>query len=160
MIFVPLSKVPLGSLSESGNGNASGIFNFQETSATVSVSPSLGLLLNVIFRRTATILSTATAVRAGFCADNFRVSLHSYLITLVPGPRNTLLRAYSLTNTALNNQAQLYAYVDVFQYFAILCAVCVPLAFLFKKPSRVLRERHSRASIERLRGPDGERHPS
>ena len=48
--------------------------------------------------------------------------------------RHALLRAYSITNSTLNSQAQLWAYVDVLRYFASLGAVCVPFAFLLKKP--------------------------
>jgi DHA2 family multidrug resistance protein len=44
------------------------------------------------------------------------------------------LRALSLTNTSLNHQAQLWAYVDDFRYLALLCAASAPFAFLLKKP--------------------------
>jgi DHA2 family multidrug resistance protein len=134
MIFVPLSKVTLGTLSESETGNASGIFNFLR-----NVGGSVGI-------------SVAGAVAQRHLQTHRNDLVHSYsgaswllrrqLQGLTaqlshhagPGSRNTMLRAYSLTNSTLNSQAQLYAYVDVFQYFAILCAICVPLAFLFRKP--------------------------
>ena len=49
-------------------------------------------------------------------------------------PRRAMLRALSLTNSTLNIQAQLWAYVDVLRYFALTCAICIPIAFLLKKP--------------------------
>ena len=49
------------------------------------------------------------------------------------GPHKALLRAFAITQQSLNNQAQLWAYVDDFRYLAALCALCVPAAFLLKK---------------------------
>src|ERR1700761_9354896 len=51
------------------------------------------------------------------------------------GPRRALLRAFSLTQSSLDHQAQLWAYVDDFRYLALLCALCIPVAFIFKKPA-------------------------
>ena len=47
-----------------------------------------------------------------------------------------MLRAFSLTDTSLNHQAQLWAYVDDFRYIALLCAICIPSAFLLKKAAK------------------------
>jgi hypothetical protein len=49
------------------------------------------------------------------------------------GPHVSVLRAFALTNRALNAQAQVYAYVDVLRYFGFLSLCCIPLAFLLKK---------------------------
>jgi hypothetical protein len=51
------------------------------------------------------------------------------------GPWIASLRAYALTNSALDKQAQLWAYVDVFRYIALMLVLCVPLSFILKKPS-------------------------
>jgi DHA2 family multidrug resistance protein len=50
------------------------------------------------------------------------------------GPKQALLRAYALIQKGLDSQAQLWAYVDDFRYLALLCALCIPIAFFFKKP--------------------------
>ena len=50
------------------------------------------------------------------------------------GPVKAGLHALSLTQKGFNNQAQLWAYVDDFRYLALLCAACIPLAFLLKRP--------------------------
>jgi DHA2 family multidrug resistance protein len=57
-----------------------------------------------------------------------RMSVHA-------GPRVSHLRALTITSNDLNSQAQFWAYVDVFRYLALLCAICIPLAFFLKKPS-------------------------
>ena len=51
------------------------------------------------------------------------------------GPHVSALRALDVTSNSLNSQAQFWAYVDVFRYLALMCAVCIPVAFLLKKPS-------------------------
>ena len=50
--------------------------------------------------------------------------------------RTATLRAFSVTNTAVNAQAQVYAYVDVLRYFGFLCLFCAPFAFFLKKPPK------------------------
>jgi DHA2 family multidrug resistance protein len=51
------------------------------------------------------------------------------------GPHRAFLRVWSITQTGLDRQAQLFAYVDVFRYLALALAFCAPLAFLLKKTS-------------------------
>jgi DHA2 family multidrug resistance protein len=50
------------------------------------------------------------------------------------GPRIASLRAYSLIQSGINAQSQLWAYVDDFRYLALLCAICIPFAFFLKRP--------------------------
>jgi hypothetical protein len=38
-----------------------------------------------------------------------------------------------LLQIGLDNQAQLWAYLDVFRHLAVVCAVAVPIAFVMKK---------------------------
>jgi DHA2 family multidrug resistance protein len=47
-----------------------------------------------------------------------------------------MLRAFSITQSSLDHQAQLWAYVDVFRYLALLCVVCAPAAFLLRRPPK------------------------
>jgi DHA2 family multidrug resistance protein len=51
------------------------------------------------------------------------------------GPHLSRLRAIALTNSAVDSQAQVFAYGDVLRYFGFLCLFCMPLAFLLKKPN-------------------------
>jgi hypothetical protein len=52
------------------------------------------------------------------------------------GPRQAMLRAFFIMQSSLDHQAELWAYVDVFRYLALLCALCIPAAFLLKRPKR------------------------
>ena len=132
MIFVPLSKVALGTVTKGGTGNASGIFNFLR-----NVGGSIGIsAANTIAQRH--LQSHRNDNVHWYTGSSWL--LHRQLTQLTSvmsqhaGPRRAMLRAESITNTALNSQAQLWAYVDVLRYFALLCAICVPFSFLLKKP--------------------------
>ncbi len=133
MIFVPLSKVALATVGKQGTGNASGIFNFLR-----NVGGSIGIsAANTIAQRhlqahrndlVRTYTGASWVLRKQLFLLSNRLSAHAG-----PGPFNNMLRGFALTSTALNAQAQVYAYVDVLRYFGFLCILCAPFAFLLKK---------------------------
>ena len=45
-------------------------------------------------------------------------------------------QAYGLSYQTLLQQASLASYVDQFRLLVIVCLLCVPLVFLFKRPNR------------------------
>jgi len=49
------------------------------------------------------------------------------------GPRQAMQRAYALIQSGLNQQSILYSYVDDLRYMALVCFLCIPLVFLFKR---------------------------
>jgi hypothetical protein len=57
-------------------------------------------------------------------------------LRLHAGPAKSALRAMSLVENQLNHQAQLWAYVDVFRYMAVLSAFCIPVSFHLAKARR------------------------
>ncbi len=134
LCFEPLSQAALGTLPKSDVGNGSGIFNFlRNIGGGVGISMMNTVALrhlqthrndlvhsftqgNFLFQRQITSLTTQMAAHAG--------------------PRRALLRAYEITSTTLNNQAQLYAYVDDFRYLAIIAFLCAPVCFFLAKPKK------------------------
>jgi DHA2 family multidrug resistance protein len=132
MVFVPLSSVALGTIGKAQVGNASGIFNFlRNVGGSVGISAA-----NTIAQRHLQthrndnvhwISGASWIVRRQLGLLGQQMRLHA-------GPHISGLRALSLTNTSLNHQAQLWAYVDDFRYLALLCAASAPFAFLLKKP--------------------------
>ncbi len=131
MIFVPLTKIALGTIPKSETGNASGIFNFLR-----NVGGSIGIsVANTISQR-------HTQAHRYELLHNFSGSswlLNRQLSGLTAnmarhaGPRVATLRAYELTSNTLTSQAAAYAYVDVLRYFGFVCIACAPLAFFLKK---------------------------
>lgn len=133
MTFVPLSNVALGTLSQDQVGNASGIFNFLRNiggSAGISAANTIAQRHLQTHRNDMVhwLSGASWLMRRQIQMLTMQMHLHA-------GPKVAMLRAFSLTETALDNQAQLYAYVDAFRYLSICCAICVPLALLFKKAS-------------------------
>ncbi len=136
MIFVPLNKVALGTIGKKGTGNASGIFNFLR-----NIGGSIGIsVANTVAQRhlqshrnefVRHFSGASWLVRRQLSTLEGRLAQHAGR-----SGHTAALRALSITNSSLNAQAQVYAYVDVFRYFALLCFVCVPFAFLFVKPAQ------------------------
>ncbi len=132
MVFVPLSKVALGTLSEKQSGIGSGVFNFMR-----NVGGSVGIsAANTISQRHAQ--SHRNDLVHWFSGANWiyqrAIELRTQQMLQHAGSRIAGLRALSLTNASLNNESQLWAYVDVFRYMTLILAICVPGAFLLKKP--------------------------
>jgi DHA2 family multidrug resistance protein len=133
MVFVPLSNVALGTIPKDQVGNASGIFNFLR-----NVGGSIGIsAANTIAQRHAQSHRNENVhwLSGGSWVFRRQLQMLTDQMSLHAGPRRALLRAYALTQRILDNQSQLWAYVDDFRYLALLCALCVPMAFFFKKPS-------------------------
>jgi DHA2 family multidrug resistance protein len=134
MIFVPLSKVALGTVGNGETGNASGIFNFlRNVGGSIGISAANTIAERHLQAHRADIVHSYTGsswlLRRQLTLLVSRLSGHAG-----PGARDNLLRAFALTNKTLDAQAQAYAYVDVLRYFGMLCFFCVPFAFLLKKP--------------------------
>jgi MFS transporter, DHA2 family, multidrug resistance protein len=133
MVFIPLSTVALGTIPKDQVGNASGIFNLMR-----NVGGSVGIsAANAIAQRH---LQTHRNENVHWFSGASWI-LHRSLGVLLEkmqahaGPHRSMLRAFSLLQTGLNNQSQLWAYVDDFRYIAFLCALCIPAAFLLRKAS-------------------------
>jgi MFS transporter, DHA2 family, multidrug resistance protein len=134
MVFIPLSSLALGTVPQDQVGNASGIFNFLR-----NIGGSIGIsAANTIAQRH---LQTHRSENIHWLSGaswvlQHQLQLLSQQMRLHAGPVRALLRAFSLTDRALNNQAQLWAYVDDFRYLALMCAICVPLAFFLKRAAK------------------------
>jgi DHA2 family multidrug resistance protein len=132
MIFVPLSKVALGTLPPGQTGNASGLFNFlRNIGGSVGISAA-----NTIAQRHLQSHRNDLVHWYSGASTVFQQTLRKLtaIMQLHAGPRRAILRAYRLADNGLNHQAQIYAYVDDFRYLALLCLICIPLAFFFKRP--------------------------
>ena len=136
MIFIPLSKMALATIGKAGTGNASGIYNFLRnvggssgiSVANTSAQRHLQAHRNDIIKN---ITGASWLLRRQLQSLTTKLSPHAGL-----SGHTATLRAFSLTNTAVNNQAQLYAYVDVLRYFAFLSLICIPFVFLLQKPPK------------------------
>lgn len=133
MTFVPLSNVALGTMSQDQVGNASGIFNFVRN---IGGSVGISAANTIAQRHWQTHRNELVHWMSG---ANWIVQRELHMLTqqmqLHAGPKVAVLRAMSITQSGLDKQSQLYAYVDDFRYLAFVCAICVPIAFFFKRAS-------------------------
>jgi DHA2 family multidrug resistance protein len=132
LVFVPLSNVALGTMQQDQVGNASGIFNFlRNVGGSVGISAA-----NTIAQRHAQTHRSENVHWLSGASWLMRRQLQALTAQMHhhAGPKRAALRALSLTQNGLDSQAQLWAYVDDFRYLALVCALCVPMAFFFKKP--------------------------
>ena len=131
MVFVPLSKVALGTLSEKQAGIGSGVFNFMR-----NVGGSVGIsAANTISQRHSQShrFELLHWLSGGNWIYQRTIQLQTARMAEHAGPRVANLRAITLTSMSLTREAQLWAYVDVFRYMLPVLAICVPGAFLLKK---------------------------
>jgi len=134
MVFIPLSNISLGTVPQNEVGNASGIFNFlRNIGGSVGISAA-----NTIAQRHLQTHRNDNVHWLSGSSWAVQLALHKLLLRMQmhAGPRRSLLRSLSLINNDLNHQAQLWAYVDDFRYIALLCALCLPSAFLLKKAAK------------------------
>ena len=131
LVFVPLSGIALGTLPQEQIGNASGIYNLLR-----NLGGSIGIAVaNTLTQRhlqthrnemVRSLSGASLALRQQLAHLTMLMRLHA-------GPEKANLRAAALIQRSLDNQAQLWAYVDVFRYLAILSLLCIPMAFILKK---------------------------
>ena len=131
MIFVPLTKIALGTIAKSETGNASGIFNFLR-----NIGGSIGIsVANTISQRHTQ--AHRYELLHSFSGSSWLLRRQLGDLTQAmarhAGPRVAGLRALQITSNSLTSQASAYAYVDVLRDFGFLCIACAPLAFFLKK---------------------------
>ncbi len=132
LCFVPLSQAALGTLPKSEVGNGSGIFNFlRNVGGSVGISWMNTIALRHLQSHRFELVHSFSRANPLF---QRQISIYTQRMATHVGPRLAMLRAYALSSMGLNNQAQLYAYVDDFLYLALVGFLCVPFAFLLKKP--------------------------
>jgi MFS transporter, DHA2 family, multidrug resistance protein len=131
LIFVPLAGLALGDLPQKELGNASGLFNLLR-----NLGGSIGIAAANTLSQRRWQVHRNEMVHLLSGANVFLYNELQRLTTLMrmhAGPLKAMLRAMALIQRTLDNQAQLWAYVDIFRYMAFVCAICVPITFVMKK---------------------------
>jgi DHA2 family multidrug resistance protein len=127
MVFVPLTTTTMGMLSNEQMGNATGIYNLMR-----NIGGSLGISVATTYvERSAQFHQTLLAANV----TPFNPALQSRLQTLqstIGTPDDHTQALASIYHTVVQ-QATMMAYIDTFRWLAVLCIVCLPAIFLFKK---------------------------
>ncbi|MBO0799873.1 MAG: DHA2 family efflux MFS transporter permease subunit [Blastocatellia bacterium] len=124
LIFVPLTTMTLGKLSNDQIGNGTGIFNLMR-----NLGGSIGIsLVTTLLDRSAQIHQSLMRSHLTPFDPALRRQIES--LTQVLGSEQ---RAYYVIYNTLLRQASLWAYVNNFRLFAAICAICAFSVILFKK---------------------------
>ena len=133
-IFVPLTTATMGHLKQEQISNASGIFNLMR-----NLGGSIGIAgLTTILTRRAQMHQAMMVSHLTPFDPAYQQGLQAAQSALTPHSGSWLahLQAQGSISASLGQQATLWAFVDDFRLFALMCIFCVPLVFLFKKVTR------------------------
>jgi DHA2 family multidrug resistance protein len=131
-LMVPLMTASLADVPNEQMGNASGVNNLART---MGGSIGISLTTALVVRGT----QTHSALLVGHLSP-YRPEFQRYLqsasgvLGQYSDPVSGQRQAYGLLYGVLQQQANLFAYVDTFRLLGFLCLLCVPIVFLLKKP--------------------------
>lgn len=130
-VFVPLTVMTTGTLSNEQIGNATGIFNLMR-----NVGGSFGIAaVTTMLARGAQVHQAAMVSHLTPYDPAFQQRV-SELAGVLGGPASVMLaqqQAYGAIYQTLVRQANLLAYIDNFRFLAFMCVICAPAALLFKR---------------------------
>lgn len=130
-VFVPLTVMSTGTLSNEQLGNATGIFNLMR-----NVGGSFGIAaVTTMLARGAQVHQAIMVSHLTPYDPEFQQRV-SELAGVFGGPAGVMLaqpQAYGAIYQTLVRQANLLAYIDNFRFLAFMCVICAPAALLFKR---------------------------
>jgi MFS transporter, DHA2 family, multidrug resistance protein len=130
-VFVPLTVMATGTLSNEQIGNATGIFNLMR-----NVGGSFGIAaVTTMLARSAQVHQAMMVSHLTPYDPEFQQRVGD-LAGVLNGAGNLMTgqqQAYGAIYQTLVRQANLLAYIDNFRFLAFMCLICFPAALLFKR---------------------------
>jgi len=133
-IFVPMTTFSMATVSRENIGEATGLTNLLRN---LGGSVGISALTTLVSRSAQTHQALMVGQTSQF-NPVFNEQIAKLQTALAPhvGSAAAHSQAYGFTYQTLQQQASLWSYVDQFRLVVIVCLLCVPLVFLFKKPKR------------------------
>jgi len=129
-IFVPLTTMALGTLSNEQMGNASGVFNLmRNTGGSVGIAIVTTLLARGAQTHQAALVSHLTPYDPAF-QERLRQIAGG---VAARGGALASQQAYAGIYGTLVRQATVLSYIDVFRVLSFLCLLCIPATLLFER---------------------------
>jgi DHA2 family multidrug resistance protein len=129
-IFVPLTTTTMGLLKQDQVANASGIYNLLRN---LGGSFGIAMVSTLLVRRAqvhqALMVGHLTPYDPAY-VERLAVAKQAFAAS---GPVTSDLQAQSSIYASLLDQSRLWAFVENFRLFGILCLICLPMVFLFKR---------------------------
>jgi DHA2 family multidrug resistance protein len=133
-IFTPLTTVAVGHLQQAQMGNATGIYNLMRN---LGGSFGIAMVTTLLVRRAQVHQALMVAHLTPFDpVYTERLAAATKALTPQSGPVLAHAQAQGLIYGMLQGQASLWAFVENFRLFGLLCLCCLPLIWLFKKVKR------------------------
>jgi len=130
-IFVPLTTMALGTLSNQQMGNASGVFNLmRNTGGSVGIATVTTFLARWAQVHQASMLAHLTPYDPAY---QQRLEQLTQGFAARSGSVVAQQQAYAGLYGIVVRQAMLLSYVDVFRLLSFLCFLCIPATLLFKR---------------------------
>jgi DHA2 family multidrug resistance protein len=136
-LFVPLTTSAVAYLRQDQMGNATGIYNLMR-----NIGGSIGIaFVATMLARDAQVHQVALAAHTTPYDAAFvqQVAATKAALAAHGDPATATAQAYELTYNRMLQQARLWAFVDNFRLFGLLCLACLPLVFRFKRIQRQTR---------------------
>ena len=130
-IFTPLTTAAMGYLRQDQMANAAGIYNLMR-----NLGGSFGIAL------VSTIIVRRAQVHQGLMVGHLtpfdpvyveRLAAATKALTPQSGQVLAQMQAHGLIYNTLLSQSSLWAFVENFRLFGLLCLLCLPLVLLFKR---------------------------
>jgi MFS transporter, DHA2 family, multidrug resistance protein len=130
-LMIPLMTASLADVPNEQMGNASGVNNLARTmGGSMGISLTTALIVRGTQTHSALLVGQLSPYNPEF---QQRLQAITGGLSQYGDPANAQRQAYGLLYGTVQQQANLFAYVDTFRLLAILCALCIPVVFLLKK---------------------------
>jgi DHA2 family multidrug resistance protein len=133
-IFVPMTTFSMATVSRESMGEATGLTNLlRNLGGSVGISATTTLVSRASQTHQALLAGQMSQYNPVF---NDQIAKIQAALTPQVGSVAAHNQAYGLAYQTLLDQSSLSAYIDLFRLLVIICLLCAPLVFLFKKPMR------------------------
>jgi DHA2 family multidrug resistance protein len=131
-VFVPLTTLTMATLPQDQMGNAAGMYNLmRNTGGSVGISLLAFLLTRGSQQHQSYLMQNINEYNAAF--QELFQQLKASMMSQGADVTTATQQAYQQIYGMVVRQATVLSYLDCFWLLTILCAVCIPAAFLFKK---------------------------
>lgn len=130
-VFVPLTTMSMATLPQREIGNASGVYNLmRNTGGSIGIA-----IMTTLLARNAqthqTVLTAHTSEYDPAFQSTFQQLYNGFLASVDPVTATQM--AYQSIYGMVARQAAVLAYIDDFWILTVLCGLCIPAGFFFKK---------------------------
>jgi MFS transporter, DHA2 family, multidrug resistance protein len=133
-IFVPMTTFSMATVPRESMGEATGLTNLlRNLGGSVGISA-----ITTLVQRGAQAHQALMVGQLSQYNPVFNNQIAQMQRTLAPQVGSVAAHndAYGLIYQTLQQQASLFSYIDQFRLLVIICLLCIPLVFLFRKPAR------------------------